>query len=141
MTNQQALELADLLRPNDIPRGLKCFWLNRLDGQLRSEFHLAPGQTPALPAAPACPGETVPDPAVCTAGTDCPAQAPCVRPLLAPAPFDELYLHYLCMRIDLEQGEIERYNNTARLFDAVYRRFAFAMSRQGRSEGVEALRF
>jgi hypothetical protein len=31
--------------------------------------------------------------------------------LLIPAPWDELYPHYLAMQIDLEHHDIDRYNN------------------------------
>lgn len=141
MTVNQALEQADLLRPNDIPRGLKCFWLSRLDGQLRCEFHLPPEQTPAFPGDPVCPGQLPDSEGACASSGDCPAPAPCGRVLLVPAPFDELYSYYLCMRIDLEQGEIVRYNNSARLFDVVYRRFAHAMSRHLPAGEAAALRF
>lgn len=38
--------------------------------------------------------------------------------LIAPAPYDELYVAYLKMKIDEENGETARYNNSAIMFNA-----------------------
>lgn len=42
------------------------------------------------------------------------------KKLLAPYPYDELYVAYLKMKIDEENGETQRYNNTATMFNSYY---------------------
>ena len=37
--------------------------------------------------------------------------------LLIPSPYDEVYIHYLYSKIDYRLGEIERYDNSAALFN------------------------
>lgn len=45
-------------------------------------------------------------------------------PLLVPPPFDEIYGYYLESRIDYQNGEYGRYNNSNAMFDAAWQRFA-----------------
>ena len=40
--------------------------------------------------------------------------------LIAKAPYDRLYTAYLKMKIDEENGETARYNNSARMFNAYF---------------------
>lgn len=40
--------------------------------------------------------------------------------LIAPSPYDRLYTQYLKMKIDEENGETARYNNSATLFNSYY---------------------
>ena len=61
--------------------------------------------------------------------------------LLIPFPYDELYLRYLLMRIDLENGELDRYNNEAAQFNRLWQSFAGQYCRTHRPLGVERLRF
>lgn len=49
--------------------------------------------------------------------------------LLVPEPYDELYLYYLMMHIDLNNFEFDKYNNTAALFNAAYQDFEGAYHR------------
>lgn len=46
------------------------------------------------------------------------------KSLLAKFPYDELYLAYLKMKIDEENGETARYNNSAILFNSHYDNYA-----------------
>lgn len=43
--------------------------------------------------------------------------------LIADAPYDELYVAYLKMKIDEENGETARYNNSAAMYNAYYTMF------------------
>ncbi len=61
--------------------------------------------------------------------------------LLIPFPYDELYLRYLLMRIDLENGELDRYNNEAAQFNRLWQSYAGQYCRTHRPVGVERLRF
>ena len=114
MTKLEALAAADLSRANDLEPELKLAWLEALDGQIRQQLHLAHHAPPREPQAPQ---------------------------LLVPPPWDELYVRYLVMRIDLEQGEITRYNNEARLFEEAWRRYAGSYVHSHLPKGVAALRF
>ena len=52
--------------------------------------------------------------------------------LLAPHPYDEMYVLYLIMQADLFNGEVQRYNNDASAFISVYNDFCAYVSRNGR---------
>lgn len=43
--------------------------------------------------------------------------------LLVPAPFDELYLRWMEAQIDYHNGEMDKYNNSISLYNAMYRAF------------------
>lgn len=44
--------------------------------------------------------------------------------LLIPAPYDEVYIHYLAAQIDRINQEMEKYNNDITLFNSTYLEFA-----------------
>lgn len=50
--------------------------------------------------------------------------------LLVPFPYDELYMAYLKAKIDEENGETVRYNNTASSFNTLLSEFARAYNRE-----------
>lgn len=111
MTILEAITRADLARPNELEPGLKLRWLSTLDGQIRTELLAPYGEAPERFSGY---GED----------TDLAATA-----LLVPFPYDELYLHWLVMRIDLAHGELERYNNDALCFNRLWQRYASCYSR------------
>lgn len=122
MTLTQAIHQADLARPNELEPELKLAWLSALDGQIHRELlsaHLGP-----VPDLPVYGPETDPE-----------------TELLVPGPWDELYVRYLLMRIDLENGELERYNNDAACFNRSWRAWAGDYVRTHTPLGVNALRF
>lgn len=43
--------------------------------------------------------------------------------LIAPEPYDELYVRYLEMQIDYSNGEIDRYNGSAAMFHSAFQDF------------------
>ena len=140
MTIAEALAQADALRPNEFEAAVKLRWLSTLDGQIHAELLQAHAQLPGreaspdAPAAPASPnaadplcrgghwpparGIPLPRGAASPDALDGPAPFSGYGPetelqstsLLVPWPYDELYLRYLVMRIDLEHGELDRYN-------------------------------
>jgi hypothetical protein len=122
MTYLEAVRRADLTRPNELEPELKTGWLCALDGTLRREVLLA------------CEGEVPPE----RRPEDL---VPETAELLVPFPDDELYVFYLVMRIDLENGELERYNNDAALFRSALQTWAAARRRSHRPFGAERLRF
>ena len=100
MTIDQAIKLADTLQPNPYPRDMKLRWLAMLDGRIFNE--------------------------IWAVHEDCPFEsfgnyddADGIMPLLVPAPYDEdVYRHFLCSRMDLENGEAARYNRSVTLFNS-----------------------
>ncbi len=123
MKAKEALSLADLTRPNEYEPELKLRWLSALDGQVSAELYEAhePGAEAPLPE---------PEP---EAGPE--------TELLIPWPWDDIYVRYLVMRIDLENGELERYNNDALAFNRIWRSYACHYVHTHSPRGVPALRF
>ena len=152
MTILEAIVQADRTRRNEIPPELKLQWLSALDGQLHRELILAHGATPdrgLVPGQPSCPGlgpELPGLPGGTGQGPEAfqgygPETDVAAVELLAPYPYDSLYPAYLVMRVDLEQGELERYNNDAALFNRLWQSFAGNYVHTHSPRGVTALRF
>ena len=118
MTAVQAVFQADLTRPNELEPELKLRWLSALEGQIRQTLFLTHADAPEAPG--------VWDPEA---------------ELQVPQPWDELYLRYLTMRIDLENGELERYNADAVCFNRTWRDYAAHYTRNHRPLGVAQLKF
>lgn len=123
MTVKEAIDRANAARQNQLADSLKLGWLSELDGRIRLELMQA------------CEGE-VPDFSGYDADTDQAHTA-----LLISHPYDGLYVQYLVMRIDLENGELARYNADAQCFNRDYGAFAARYARTHRPLGVSALRF
>lgn len=104
MTVLEAIALTDELKPNVYSREVKIGWLSKLDGMIHRNIL----KTHCIPAKP-FPGYG-PD-------TD-PATV-----LLAPAPYDTVYLRWLEAQIDLAEGELDRYNSSITVFSDEYRAF------------------
>lgn len=116
MNATEAIFLADQTRPNDFEPELKLRWLSALDGQVQAELYDA-----HLPGPEDGPGDP--------------------EALRIPWPWDDIYVRYLVMRIDLENGELDRYNNEAAQFNRLWQSYAGQYCRTHRPLGVERLRF
>ena len=123
MTILEAIQRADLLRPNQLDPAVKLRWLSTLDGQVHRELLRAFPETPEP---------------FTGYGEDTELRQ---TGLLIPYPYDELYLHYLLMRLDLEHGELDRYNADAAAFNRLWQSYAAAYCRGHRPKGVTGLRF
>lgn len=100
MTIAEAIERADMIRPNKWPAALKVRWLSELDGRLALDvFHMAPED-----AAPFSGYE----------GTET---------LLVDPPYDDIYPLWLQAKIDEANGEYEKYQNSRALYDGAYTDF------------------
>jgi len=119
MTAGEIISRADSLRPNHYSAEQKLLWLQRLDGQINAEL-LIPrgmGQEQSLPYT----GETE---------------------LIAPAPYgEEVYLSYIFCQIDLNNAEIQKYNQSAALLSAAWRSLADSCNRQKMLEKSAAFKF
>lgn len=120
MTIREVIQYVDAAKHNTCTRGEKLSWLSRLDQLIHTRIHAnyqgASGPPPGYDA------DTDPE-----------------RALLAPAPWDEMYLRYLEMQIDYLNGEIDRYNNSSALFDAIFHGYAawYHRSHMPKSSGFQ----
>lgn len=98
----QAIARLDSLKHNVFPIEEKIAWLSRLDHTIKKHIidtHeggadvVFQGYTP----------ETDPE-----------------TELLAPAPFDEMYLHWMEAQIDYYNDELDRYNKSMQMFQTEY---------------------
>lgn len=105
MTIHNAITRTDTLKYNTYEHAEKIAWLSKLDWMIkRNIIDTHEG------------GETVP-----FGGYD--ADTDTMAELLAPAPYDEVYLRWLEAQIDLANGEIDKYNASITLFNAEYEAF------------------
>ena len=103
MTIQECISMIDKTKPNGMTRETKVMWLNNVDMMIvKTVINAHSGS------------EEYADFAGYTPETDG------STPLIAEAPFDALYLAWLEMQIDYANGEYDRYNNSAAVFQARY---------------------
>ena len=117
MTIMEALEKIDALKHNAYSQQEKITWLSRLDAMVKAQIidtHQGGEQVDFQGYGPQTPLDTV---------------------LLAPEPFDEMYLHWLGAQMDYHNGEADRYNAAIVLFNAVYDGFANYYNRTRMAKG------
>lgn len=123
MTIGDAIRAGSLLRESDLPDEVKAGWLSKLDGQIYTDVilqHIG--------------GTTIPMPDY-GPGTDEDTE------LLVPHPWDEMYVYYIAMRIDLAQGESELYAADNSVFAQLYQQWLNAYTRTHRQRSAPFLRF
>ena len=98
-----AIHEADRLRPNAYGAEEKLLWLRRLEERIREEILGGQEEDGAF-------------------GPE--------SQLLAPAAYEELYVHFLCARMSLGDGETDSFNAANALFEAVFRQFRNARNRE-----------
>lgn len=108
MTIEKVIGLVDDLKPNQLTEEQKIQWLSQLDYRIFREILLKHEKDPAMPE------EFSGYDADTAGGTE----------LLAPPPYDEIYRWYLEMQIDLANMELEKYNNSAALYNNAWGEFA-----------------
>jgi hypothetical protein len=105
MTIMEAISAVDALKPNAFDQQEKVAWLSRLDAKVKRlviDTHEGGEQVTFVPY---------------DRNTD-----PSTK-LLVEHPFDEIYLRWLEMQIDYATGEIDRYNNSAELYNDAWKAF------------------
>lgn len=123
MTIAQAIAAASKLRESDIPEDMMVGWLSKLDGQIYVDViqqHIG--------------GTTIPMPDY-GPGTDVETE------LLVPHPWDELYVYFLAMRIDMAQGEMELANADNIVYMELYQQWVNSYTRTHRQRSMPALMF
>ena len=109
MTAAALIEKADALRPNHYSAEQKLSWLCRLDRQIFEELILPRNGDSTAPEA----GYTEES-----------------ELLESGAYAEELYLAYLFAQIDLNNAEIQKYNQSASLLNAAWRALADSYNRK-----------
>lgn len=100
MTLYDAIELFDREHPNNAPFHLKVQWLSQLDYKVYAEILSARGYGDFKGYSLETPQDTI---------------------LAVEDAFGEIYVYYLKMSLDLHNGEIDRFNNSAMLFNRTYK--------------------
>ena len=108
MTINEVLDTLEIIKPHGFPRKLLVSELQRLDGRVAAE--LMPSGT-AMSVYDAENGDAL---------------------LMVPEPYDLMYLHYCCARVDFWNGEIERYNSDVTMFSEVWNAYAAWVMRSGK---------
>ena len=105
MTIKEAIARFDTLYPNAFSHNEKLAWLSELDGKIFSEiislYENAPerffGYYPSMDLN---------------------------TPLLVPFPDDDIYIKFMCLKTDLINSDIKRFNNSSLLFNSAFASFA-----------------
>ena len=103
MTIQNVIDRVDRLRPNYMDRDLKVAYLQDLDQMVYNEVLLKHKHEAAEEVPPDYSGDRTGE-----------------TKLLVPEPYTEMYIHWLCAKIDLMNQEIDKYNNDTALFQTAY---------------------
>ena len=106
MTIMEALHRIDNLKPNGYSNPEKIKWLSILDGIIKTEV------IDRYEGGDAIVFEGYADDAELT------------RELLVPAPYDEIYIHWLEAQIDYINGEFDKYENSNTMYNSSYTAYA-----------------
>lgn len=109
MTLTEAIEEFDMSRSNNVAFEQKIRWISELEHKISSEYLEIRGGEKFE-------GYT----------TETPRQTE----LKAPKAFCEIYSLYLNMKMDYSNGEISRFNNSAMLFNRLYKEMGDAINRK-----------
>lgn len=107
VTIQEAIDLADQLKPNMMITPVKIRFLNEIEGKIHEEIILQHEHTETEGVKPEYNTGTNP-------GTD----------LIVPAPYDMVYVYWLIAQIDHMNMEMDKYNNDRLLFEDAYGNFS-----------------
>lgn len=116
MTIIQAINRVDESKPNVYDQVTKIGWLNQLEWQIKKLMDSFQGSNTAF-----------------FFGYN--AETNLSEELLAPPPYDQMYLRWLEAQIDLNNGEIDRFNISISLYNTEYQAFANDYSRNHRAKG------
>lgn len=125
----EAIDTADKLKPNAYTREDKVKWLSDIDRQIFLEI--------VLTHTPSDEGEDMRIDSFSGYGPETDIEN---TELLAPPPFDEIYIHGLKRQIDLHNEEYSKYNNDCLLFNSAYTNFYDWYNRSNDPKGEAAFR-
>lgn len=105
MTIIEAINGAGQMRPNLRPQTEKIKWLSDLDSKIKQEvIDMREGSKDIV-------------------FTPYDSSTPMTTNLLVPAPYDELYVDYIVMKLDLANNETARYQNSSIRFNTSLNNF------------------
>ena len=110
MKIKEAVARFDTLYPNAFSHSEKLMWLSELDGRIYSEILSHYENAPAF-----FDGYS----ASTSESTE----------LLVPFPDDDIYIKFMCLKADLINSDIKRFNNSAMLFNSAFTSLANAYNR------------
>lgn len=106
MTIMEALHRIDTLKPNGYSNPEKIRWLSILDGIVKTEVIDKHEGGDAVTFEGYQEDEEL------------------TKELLVPAPYDEVYIHWLTAQIDYTNGEYEKYENSMAMYNSSYEAYA-----------------
>lgn len=113
MTIQQVLDHVDEMKPNSMSDKLKIAWLNEIEGLLHQEILMKHEHTEEEAIAPHYDDNT-------DRGTE----------LIVPTVYAELYTYWIMSKIDMQNMEIDKYNNDRAMFNSSYETFSDYWTRE-----------
>ena len=124
MTIQQAIDMADTMKPNMMPEDTKILFLQEIDQLIYKEILLKHWHTPEEEVLPVyvtpADAEETDDAEEQEEEQEEESESGDDRELLVPDPYSMLYLYWLMSKIDLLNQEIDKYNNDRALFENAY---------------------
>ena len=111
MTIIEAITRLDTVKPNSYGQTEKIKWLSELDGVIKAEIidtHEG--------------GENI-------SFSGYADDSDLTTALLVPAPYDEIYIRYLEMRIDYANNEYGKYNNSMVMYNTAYNAYQMYYNR------------
>lgn len=129
MTIKEAIDKTDALYPNQYSEEIKVDWLSRLDYQIFNDVILKhePHFPPFIPKKimPTENALNLPEKKIFIHKPELKPYSVdnMAIPLLVKFPYDDLYLHYLMMKIDEANADTAQYNNHALSFESYYTNF------------------
>ena len=106
MTINEAITLADDMKPNMMKTAVKVRFINEIEGKIHAEILMKHEHTDAEEVCPHYDNNTDP-------GTE----------LLVKAPYDMLYVYWIMARIDQLNQEMDKFNDDYALFDNAWNNF------------------
>lgn len=124
MTINEVIKLVDSLKKgNRFSEKEKIRWLSELDGIIKSEtINTHEGAE-----------------SVQFSGYD--EETDGDTQLLVSEPYCDIYIYFLCAKIDLYSGDTDRYNNDMTLYNDAKKRFTDWYNRTHKSSGIRRLRW
>ena len=101
MTLKETIDFTDSIKPNAFDNNQKTQWLNEVEGRIQTEVFLWG----------------------LTNHTTYTYDENKNTELFVKPPYDQIYYEYLCAQIDYANGEYDKYQNTAAVFEADYTAF------------------
>ncbi len=108
-TIRKIVDRADMFRDNAIPEEMKVAWIAELDALVAADvMNVPPEELSQFQYDP---------------------KADMDREALVPFPHDNIYHYWLCAKIDAENGEYGKYQNSMQLYNAAFLTFRTWYSR------------